>query len=65
LVITPAFRAPPGEARPDWAIFAELGRRLGYVEQFRYGSSAEVFAEFVAITAGRVCDLSGQPWPPA
>ncbi len=55
----PAFRAPPGEARPDWAIFAELGRRLGFEEQFRYGSSADVFAEFVAITAGRVCDLSG------
>lgn len=55
----PAFRAPPGEARADWAIFAELGRRLGFEEQFRYGSSAEVFAEFVAITAGRVCDLSG------
>ncbi|WP_216912751.1 MULTISPECIES: nitrate reductase [unclassified Synechococcus] len=54
-----AFRAPPGEARPDWAIFAELGRRLGFEEQFRYGSSAEVFAEFAAITAGRVCDLSG------
>ena len=59
VTLCPAFRAPPGEARPDWAIFAELGRRLGFEEQFRYGSSAEVFAEFVAITAGRVCDLSG------
>lgn len=55
----PAFRAPPGEARPDWAIFAELGRRLGFQDQFTYGSSAEVFAEFVAITRDRVCDLSG------
>ncbi|MEA5416031.1 molybdopterin oxidoreductase family protein [Synechococcus sp. BA-132 BA5] len=55
----PAFRGPPGEARADWAIFAELGRRLGFEAQFRYGSSAEVFAEFVAITAGRMCDLSG------
>jgi ferredoxin-nitrate reductase len=55
----PAFRRPPGESRPDWAIFAELGRRLGFGEQFSYRSSAEVFAEFVAITAGRVCDLSG------
>ena len=54
-----AFRQPPGEARPDWAIFAELGRRLGFVEQFSYDSSAEVFAEFIAITAGRLCDLSG------
>lgn len=54
-----AFRQPPGEARPDWAIFAELGRRLGFREQFNYGSAAEVYAEFVALTAGRVCDSSG------
>jgi len=59
VTLCPAFRQPPGEARPDWAIFAELGRRLGFVEQFSYDSSAEVFAEFIAITAGRLCDLSG------
>jgi ferredoxin-nitrate reductase len=55
----PAFRAAPGEARPDWEIFAELGRRLGFTEQFAWRSSAEVYAEFVALTAGRVCDVSG------
>ena len=54
-----AFREPPGQARADWAIFAELGRRLGFVDQFSYGSSAEVFEELVRLTAGRVCDLSG------
>ena len=54
-----AFRPAPGEARADWAIFAELGRRLGFDEAFNYGSSAEVYAEFTAITAGRVCDHSG------
>ncbi len=54
-----AFREPPGEARPDWAVFAELGRRLGFAEAFRYGSSAEVYAEFAAITAGRLCDHGG------
>ena len=54
-----AFREPPGEARPDWAIFAELGRRLGFVDQFSYSSAAEVYAEFVALTAGRLCDMSG------
>jgi len=54
-----AFRQPPGEARPDWAIFAELGRRLGFAQQFSYGSAAEVYAEFVALTAGRLCDCSG------
>ena len=59
VTLCPAFREPPGEARADWAIFAELGRRLGFEEQFSYGSAAEVYAELVALTAGRVCDLSG------
>jgi ferredoxin-nitrate reductase len=54
-----AFRPAPGTARPDWAIFAELGRRLGYGPQFSYGSAAEVYSEFAAITAGRLCDHSG------
>jgi ferredoxin-nitrate reductase len=54
-----AFRQPPGEARPDWMIFAELGRRLGFAQQFSYRSAAEVYAEFVALTQGRVCDSSG------
>ena len=59
VTLCPAFRDPPGQARPDWAIFAELGRRLGFEDQFRYSSAAEVYAEFAALTAGRVCDLSG------
>jgi len=59
VTLCPAFRQPPGEALPDWAVFAELGRRLGFVQQFSYGSAAEVYAEFAAITAGRLCDLSG------
>ena len=59
VTLCPAFRPAPGEARPDWAIFAELGRRLGFVEQFSYDSAAAVYAEFVALTAGRLCDLSG------
>jgi ferredoxin-nitrate reductase len=29
VTICPAFRLAPGEARADWAIFAEVGRRLG------------------------------------
>ncbi|MFM7312994.1 MAG: molybdopterin oxidoreductase family protein [Cyanobium sp.] len=59
VTICPAFRKPPGEARPDWAIFAELGRRLGFEAQFAWGSAAEVYEEFVALTRGRLCDLSG------
>ncbi|MFM7086049.1 MAG: molybdopterin oxidoreductase family protein [Cyanobium sp.] len=59
VTLCPAFRQPPGEARADWQIFAELGRRLGYERQFTYESAAEVYAEFVALTADRVCDQSG------
>ncbi|KEF41492.1 MAG: nitrate reductase [Cyanobium sp. CACIAM 14] len=59
VTLCPAFRPAPGEARPDWAIFAELGRRLGFAAQFPWHSAAEVYDEFVALTAGRVCDMSG------
>ena len=55
----PAYRPRNGQSRPDWEVFAELGRRLGYEQQFTYNSSAEVYAEFAALTAGRVCDVSG------
>ena len=59
ITLCPAFRQPPGEARGDWEIFAELGRRLGFVSQFSFESAAAVWQEFSALTAGRVCDLSG------
>ena len=55
----PAYRPRHGQSRPDWEVFAELGRRLGFEQQFSYGSAAEVYAEFTALTAGRVCDVSG------
>lgn len=54
-----AFRPPVGKARADWEIFAEVGRRLGFEEQFAFNNSAEVYAEFVELTRGRLCDMSG------
>ncbi len=59
VTLCPAFRQPPGEARADWEIFAEVGRRLGYGRQFSFDSAAAVWQEFSALTAGRICDLSG------
>ncbi|MFN7678190.1 MAG: molybdopterin oxidoreductase family protein, partial [Cyanobacteriota bacterium] len=59
VTLCPAFREPPGEARADWAVFAELGRRLGFAEQFAWRTAAEVHAEFVALTRGRLCDMAG------
>ena len=50
---------PPGDAIPDWEIFARLARRLGFGEAFAWQSSAEVFDEFAALTRGTSCDLSG------
>ncbi|MEL6554443.1 MAG: nitrate reductase [Cyanobacteria bacterium J06621_11] len=55
----PAFRDPVGQAMPDWAIFAEVGRRLGFEQQFDFADAADVYDEFVALTAGRLCDMSG------
>jgi ferredoxin-nitrate reductase len=55
----PQFRDRPGEARADWEIFAEVGRRLGFTKEFDFANSAAVCAEFVQLTSDRPCDLSG------
>lgn len=54
----PAFRDPPGQAKADWEIFAEVGRRLGFTKEFNFANSAEVYDEFVRVTKGRPCDMS-------
>jgi ferredoxin-nitrate reductase len=59
LTLCPQFRTPPGEARADWEIFAAVGRKLGYTQQFAFNYAAEVYREFVRLTAGRPCDQSG------
>ncbi len=59
VTLCPAFQSTPGEAREDWAIFAEVGRRLGFVEQFAFADSAAIHAEFVQLTRGRPCEMTG------
>ncbi|WP_104901952.1 molybdopterin oxidoreductase family protein [Nostoc sp. 'Peltigera membranacea cyanobiont' N6] len=54
-----AFRQPPREAKADWEIFAEVGRRLGFEKEFVFANSAEVYAEFVKLTQNRPCDMTG------
>ncbi len=59
----PALPAP-GLARPDWAIFAEVGRRMGWPEAFDYASPSEIFREHAALSGiaarlGRDFDISG------
>lgn len=58
VTLCPKFRPAPGEARADWEIIAEVGRRLGFEAQFNWRNSAEVYAEFTALTTGRPCDMS-------
>lgn len=55
----PQFNNPPGEAKADWEIFAEVGRRLGFEKYFKFADAGEVHQEFVNLTANRPCDMSG------
>ena len=50
---------PPGDALPDWEIFARVGRALGHADAFAWERASDVYAEFAALTAGRLCDHSG------
>jgi ferredoxin-nitrate reductase len=59
VTLCPAFRKPPGQAKADWAIFAEVGRRLGFKKEFSFTYAAEVFLEFASLTRGRPCDQTG------
>jgi assimilatory nitrate reductase catalytic subunit len=61
-----AFLPPPGEAMPDWWMFAQVGRRMGWREAFDYGSPADIFAEHAALSGAenggtRDFDISGLP----
>ncbi len=59
VTLCPKFRTPAGEAKADWEIFAEVGRRLGFEQAFNYDSSSEVYDEYVGLTRDRLCDMSG------
>jgi assimilatory nitrate reductase catalytic subunit len=59
-----AFLPAPGEAKADWWIVAEVGRRLGFADAFDWRSAADVFREHAALSAfendgTRDFDLSG------
>ncbi|WP_238364513.1 nitrate reductase [Mesobacterium pallidum] len=54
----------PGEARPDWAILAEVGRRMGWQSAFSWDGPAEIFDEYARMSGmaagfGRDFDISG------
>ena len=45
-----AFLPWPGEARPDWWIVAEVGKRLGFSDAFDYPNAAAIFREHAALS---------------
>jgi ferredoxin-nitrate reductase len=55
---SPQLFDPPGQALPDWQILARFAQRLG-LDSFAYASAAEVWDEFITLTAGRPCDMAG------
>ncbi|KIC07113.1 hypothetical protein RA19_25025, partial [Leisingera sp. ANG-M1] len=55
---------PPGQARADWDILAEAGRRMGWDAAFDYKTPAEIFREHAALSGlagsfGLDFDISG------
>jgi assimilatory nitrate reductase catalytic subunit len=57
------FRPSPGQARPDWWQFAEVGRRMGWADAFDWQTPAAVFREHAALSGHandgrRVFDIS-------
>jgi assimilatory nitrate reductase catalytic subunit len=46
-----AFRPPPGEAKPDWWMLAEVARRMGWPTEFSYRGAAEIFREHAELSA--------------
>ncbi|MEL6959897.1 MAG: molybdopterin-dependent oxidoreductase, partial [Pseudomonadota bacterium] len=58
-----AVLAAPVEARADWDILAEVGRRMGFETAFDYQTPAEIFREYAALSRlsgrfGRDFDIS-------
>jgi ferredoxin-nitrate reductase len=62
VTLCPSFRYSMGEAKADWEIFAEVGRRLGFTEQFNFVDAAAVHREFVQLTRNRPCDMTGMSY---
>ena len=44
---------PPGKARADWDIIADVARRMGWPDAFAYASPGAIFREFAAQTGFR------------
>jgi sulfite reductase (NADPH) flavoprotein alpha-component len=45
VTLMPRAVAPPGEARADWQILAQIAQRMGFGKNFNYANAGEVFDE--------------------
>ncbi|WP_454916572.1 molybdopterin-dependent oxidoreductase [Xanthobacter sediminis] len=50
LTLTAQAVPPPGEARADWRLIADVASAMGFAEAFTYQDAAEVFAEITAFS---------------
>jgi anaerobic selenocysteine-containing dehydrogenase len=52
---------PVGESWPDWKFYSELGRRMGYGEQFPWNSDTEVVEHFLKASKLTLKQLEEHP----
>lgn len=50
---------PPGEAKEDWWIIQEIGRRMGRAQYFQFNSAREIFDELRVASKGGKADYFG------
>ncbi len=53
------FLTPPGEAKPDWWIFSQIAKVMGFKRDFDFRTHEEIWDEFRLLTAGTPCDQMG------
>lgn len=53
------FLDPPGEAKPDWWIFSQIAKVMGFKRDFDFHNHEEIWDEYRLLTAGTPCDQMG------
>jgi anaerobic selenocysteine-containing dehydrogenase len=65
VMLSPKIIAPVGECWPDWKFYTELGRRMGYGEDFPWYTDEEVCEHFLKaspVTLQQLKDNPGGVW---
>ena len=68
-----AFMSAAGEAKPDWWIVSQIGKRLGYADAFNFETAADIFREHARLSGfendgrrafdiGALADLSDEDY---